>query len=65
MIIETTEERKIHIEADELLRVSEAAKMLKRHRATVYRWISRGLISTSTIGKMVFVPRAEIERLTG
>lgn len=62
-IVEAIEERQTAYNARELLPISEAAIQLQKHRMTLYRWISRGLLASVKIGKITFIPRSEVERL--
>jgi len=61
--IEVTEERRSTIKASQLMRVSEAAKVLGIHRATLYRWISEGRVVITPIGKMLFVSSSEVDKI--
>jgi len=61
--IEVTEERRSTIKASQLMRVSEAAKLLRIHRATLYRWISKGRVIVTRIGRTLFVSESEVKRL--
>jgi excisionase family DNA binding protein len=47
----------------DFLTVPKAAKVLGRHKQTLYRWIAKGELITINIGGILFVPRSEIERL--
>ena len=43
--------------------VTEAADILGVNRATVNRWIKAGTLNAGTLGRMLLIPREEIERL--
>jgi excisionase family DNA binding protein len=47
----------------ELLRVAEAAEVLKLESATVYRFIRRGILPAVRIGRTVRIDRDELMRL--
>jgi len=47
----------------DLTPVKEFAKMLNVRPITLRRWCLKGVFKTVTIGKLVFIPRPEIERL--
>jgi excisionase family DNA binding protein len=48
-----------------LLRVPEAAELLRISRSTLYQLIARGEVSIVRIGRTVRVSRRELERLAG
>ncbi|MBT9132973.1 MAG: hypothetical protein DDT33_01504 [Firmicutes bacterium] len=51
------------ISTDDLVSVTTAAYLLDRPRITIYRWIEKGKINAIKFGGVLFVPRAEVERL--
>jgi excisionase family DNA binding protein len=46
----------------ELLRVGEAADLLRVRPETVYRWVERGLLPSVRLGRLLGVDRKELER---
>lgn len=46
-----------------LVNASAASRILQVHRRTVVRWVASGKIAGVQIGRLTFVPRAELERL--
>tara|TARA_Y100000310_G_C20002900_1_gene499375 strand:- start:298 stop:483 length:186 start_codon:yes stop_codon:yes gene_type:complete len=53
----------ITIETNDLLSVAEAARILKKPKLTIYRWIGSSKITAVRFGGVLFVPRSEVERL--
>ena len=51
------------VEYDEWLDVSDACRLLKIGRATLYRWMSRGVFHASHVGSRTYFSRSEIERI--
>ena len=51
---------KLIIETTDLYSPEEAAEMLKKGRATIYRWIKKGDILPIKIGGRTLIPKAEI-----
>lgn len=47
----------------ELLTVPKAAKEIGKSKMTLYRWIYQGKIETNPLGGILFITRAEVERL--
>jgi len=47
----------------ELMTVPQAAKELGKTKMTLYRWIDQGKVRTDKIGGILFIRRAEVERL--
>jgi excisionase family DNA binding protein len=47
----------------EVLTVREAGAVLKLSRATIYKRVAEGVIPTVRIGKLLRVPRAELDQL--
>jgi excisionase family DNA binding protein len=41
----------------------EAAQLLRRHRATVYRWLEQGLLPGRKVGGSWLVNAAELKRV--
>lgn len=58
-----TRKTAITITTDDLVTVTEAAKALKKHIATIYRWHEAGHIVAVKFGGILFIPTAEVERL--
>ncbi len=54
---------KLTVTSDQLLTISDAAKLLHVHRVTLYRWIKRGKIACVTVATAMFIPKSEIGRL--
>ncbi|MBA7675924.1 hypothetical protein ES703_84163 [subsurface metagenome] len=54
---------KFVIESDDLFDVTEAAKLLGRGYATIYRWIASGKVIPVRMDNRTLIPRSEIERL--
>jgi excisionase family DNA binding protein len=54
---------KITVSSDDLISVAEAAKQLRVHYTTVWRWIENGEITVIHIGKHILVPIAEVNAL--
>ncbi len=52
-----------HVGANGYLTVVEAARVLRRHRAVVYRWAIAGRIKTRRVRGRIVVPVAEVKRL--
>lgn len=53
----------IKVTTTDLLSVAEAAKQLGLARYTVYRWVETGKIICIKLGGIIFIPKAEVERL--
>ena len=53
----------ITITTDDVVTVAEAAKVLSKHIATIYRWHEAGQIVGVKFGGILFIPTSEIERL--
>jgi putative molybdopterin biosynthesis protein len=47
---------------EELLRIEDAARVLKLSRTTVYDLLRRGELRIVRVGRAVRIPRSEIER---
>jgi len=58
-----TQKTEVTITTDDLVSVPQAAKELKVHLATVYRWIKKGIIFPFRIGSQAYIPIKEIEKL--
>jgi len=56
-------ELKIIVSADDLLAVSDAARLLNIHRTTLYRWVNKGYITSVRIGNSTLISKNEINRL--
>jgi excisionase family DNA binding protein len=54
---------KITIQTEDLLSVPQAAKILKRPKVTLYRWIDKQKMQAVELGGFLFVPKKEVERL--
>lgn len=50
-------------EALALSSVTEAARILGVHRATIWRWVKAGKLSGKRIGAVVLIPRGAVECL--
>lgn len=44
------------------LTIPQACEHVKRSRATIYRWISEGIVRTTRPGRQVYVYRADLDR---
>ena len=53
----------VTITTQDLMRVEEAAKILGKHKATIYRWHEAGQIVGVRFGGILFIPTSEIDRL--
>ncbi len=53
----------INIETKDLLSVSQVAKILKKPKLTIYRWITAKKLTAIKLGGIIFVPTSEVERL--
>jgi excisionase family DNA binding protein len=51
------------ISTEDLMTVPQAAKAIKIHFATLYRWIDAGTVLTVDFGGITFVPKSEVDRL--
>ena len=49
----------------ELLKVTEAAEILRVRPETVYRWVEKGFLPFVKIGRILRINRTELERLIG
>jgi len=58
-----TQKLKITVSSDDLISVADAAKQLRVHYTTVWRWIENGEINVIRIGKHILVPIAEVNAL--
>ncbi len=54
---------KVEVSVDDAYVPEEAAKVLGRGEATIWRWLRDDKIATVRIGDRTFIPRKEIERL--
>lgn len=54
---------KLVVDADEFYSIEEAAAILLMGRATVYRMIKDGRMSSIRVGDRRLIPKGEIERL--
>ncbi len=54
---------KVVIDLDEVYDVDEAANLLSRGVATIWRWIRDNKIVALRIGGRTLIPKSEIERL--
>jgi len=53
----------ITISTKDLVSVQDAAKVLKRHRYQIYRWLNSGKLTGIKFGGVIFIPISEINRL--
>jgi len=53
----------VTITTQDLVRVEEAAKILGKHKTTIYRWHQAGLVLGVKFGGILFIPTSEVERL--
>jgi hypothetical protein len=54
---------KIQIETTQLKTISEASKLLNKHRVTLYHWIKMSWIVPACLGGKQFIPQEEIDRI--
>jgi len=54
---------KFIIESNDLFDVTEAARLLGKGYATVYRWIASGRIIPVRMDNRTLIPRSEVERI--
>jgi hypothetical protein len=54
---------KVEIKTNDLMSVPQAAKILKRPKMTLYRWIYGRKIIGIELGGVLFIPTKEVERL--
>ncbi len=54
---------KVVVDANELCDVDEAAGLLNKGVATVWRWIRDNKLTVVKLGGRTLVPRSEVERL--
>lgn len=54
---------KIEINTDDLVSIPAAAKILKRPKITLYRWMEKGKITAIELSGVLFIHVKEIERL--
>ena len=51
---------------DKTYTVKETADLLSVHSNTVYRWLEKGNIKGTKVGKRkIFIPESELKRITG
>ena len=55
----------ITINTDDIMSVGDAARILDRPPVTIYRWIADGKLPAVKFSGVLYVPRADIERLKG
>ena len=53
----------ITITTSDLLTVADAAKALRKHIVTIYRWLEDGKIIGAKFGGLMYIPASEVERL--
>jgi len=49
----------------ELLTVNESARILRVQPETIYRWVTRGIIPSVRLGRLIRVERRELQNLLG
>jgi excisionase family DNA binding protein len=49
----------------DILRVNDVARALHIKPDTVWRWLRKGRLRGTKIGKLWFIPASEVERLKG
>lgn len=47
---------------EEFLKVEEVAEILKLNKMTIYRWIKKGKIKVSKMGRIIRISKSELER---
>jgi len=58
-----TQKTSITITTDDLVSVADAAKTLRKHIVTIYRWHESRQIVGVKLGGILFIPRSEVERI--
>ncbi len=53
----------IKMRSDDILSINEAAEVLGKDRATIYRWIAKGQVVTVRLGDVQYILKSEVERL--
>ena len=53
----------IKVSTDDLLSVAQAAKLLRKPRMAIYRWVDAKKIVGIKLGGILFIPKTEIKRL--
>ena len=56
---------RIKIGKDDFITVPETAKLLKKPKMTLYRWIKAGKVIAVNFGGILFIPKSEVIRLQG
>jgi excisionase family DNA binding protein len=54
---------KVEIRTEDLKSVPQAAKILKRPKITLYRWIEKGKVQAIQLGDVLYIPTREVQRL--
>ena len=54
----------IKVKPEDVLTVQQAAKILRRPKVTLYRWVEKGRISCIRFGGVIFILREELERFS-
>ena len=58
-----TQKTAITINTEDLVTVAQAAKILGKHIATIYRWVESGDMVAVKFGGIMFIPTSEVERI--
>lgn len=53
----------IKLTSNDLVTVSQAAKILDCARLTIYRWVKSGKIASVDLAGLLFIPKTEVTRL--
>jgi len=53
----------ITLKTTDLLTVEQFAQQIKRPRITIYRWIEKGKITAVEIGKTIYIPTTELDKV--
>jgi len=53
----------IKMSSDDVVSVTEAAKMLGKPRMTIYRWAEKGKIHALLFHGTLYIPKTEVDRL--
>jgi len=54
---------KITLQTSDLLTVQQFAQRIKHPRVTVYRWIEKGRINAILLGRTLYIPIAELDKI--
>lgn len=58
-----TQQNRLRITVEDIMTIPQAAKELGVHRATIYRWIDRGIVHPFRIAGQVFLTTDDVKAL--